>query len=142
MNKRVIIISVVGLVGVGAYFYFNSKLKTTTVSTGQETKNQNEDSLISVPSKGEVLSTPEEVLEMAQKITDAKGLASKLYLLRIERAKLVSYPTKSGISFLNSSIKLINDKKIKDLDQQIKDLEKLINALGYTELNGNIVKIV
>lgn len=140
MNKRVVIISVLGLFGIGAYFYFNSKSKTTTVLAEKETIGQNENSLISVPSKGEVLSTPEEVLEMAQKITDAKGLASKLYLLRIERAKLISSPTKTGISFL--SLKSINDKKIKDLDQQIKDIEKLINALGYTELNGNIVKIV
>jgi len=141
MNKRVLIIGVVGIAGIGAYLYFNSKMKKATTETVD-----NSESLISVPPKGEVLSSPEEVLETAKKIIDAKGLASKVYLLRIERAKLNSEPIRSGFLSTNEAVKLalqkIKNEKIKELDQKIIDIDKLINALGYQEANGNIVKIV
>ena len=99
MNKNVIIISVLSLVGVGAFFYFkrkktmpnqnsladtglasNSVLPTTTTTAPTPT------STINVPSSETnvkindvVLTTPVEVVETAIKISEAKNIETKIH---------------------------------------------------------------
>jgi len=144
MNKKVIIVSVLGLVGVGAYFYFKDKSKTQEILESKPSDNS-----LNVPPKGTVLSNPEEVLETAKKITDAKGLARNINSLRLEKEKMLSNPKKFFISkglgvminnkgYLDSKIQ----RRVVDFDQQINSFESLIKNLGFKEVNGNAVQIV
>lgn len=146
-TKRVLIIGAVGVLGIGAYLYFRPK-NTKGVDASLL---ENPNSGISVPPKGTTLTTPEEVADTAKKIQDAKGLAKKIADLRTEKNKLSSQrpslPLPNSIfgsiqSSAFSSLNLANANKIKKIDQDIADAEKILNSLGYTELNGNIVKIV
>jgi hypothetical protein len=144
MNQRVVIVGVIGIVGVGAYFYFNSKLKKPTTEIVD-----NSQSLISVPPKGFVLSTPEEVVDTAKKITDAKGLARNINNSRLEKENMISNPRQYFIGKIPRILlgsKQYLDKKIAEkisaFDQQIVDMEKTLSSLGYKEVNGNIVRIV
>jgi hypothetical protein len=122
-TKRVLIIGAVGVLGVGAYLYFRPK-NTKGVDASLL---ENASSGINVPPKGTTLSTPEQVAETAKKIADAKGLAVKIKDLRNQKNKIGG---------------LARTLKAKVIDQQIADIEKVLNSLGYTELNGNIVNIV
>ena len=144
MNKKVIIVSVLGLVGVGAYFYFKDKSKTQEILESKPSDNS-----LNVPPKGTVLSNPEEVLETAKKITDAKGLARNINSLRLEKESMLSDPKKFFISkglgvminnkaYLDSKIQ----RRVVDFDQQINSFESLIKNLGFKEVNGNAVQIV
>lgn len=122
-TKRVLIIGAVGVLGIGAYLYFRPK-NTKGIDASLL---ENASSGINVPPKGTVLSTPQEVADTAKKIADAKGLAVKIQDLRNKKNKIGG---------------LARTLKAKVIDQQIADIEKVLNSLGYTELNGNIVKIV
>lgn len=144
MNKKVIIAGVLGLVGVGAYFYFKDKSKTNKILEGQTSDNS-----LNVPPKGQVLTNPEEVLETAKKITDAKGLARSINNLRLEKEEMISNPReffagKIPFDMLDNKIYLITktQTKIQDIDNQISDAESLIKNLGFKEVNGNAVQIV
>jgi hypothetical protein len=144
MNRNIIIVAVLSLVGVGAYFYFKDKSKTNKILAGQTSDNS-----LNVPPKGTVLSNPEEVIELAKKITDAKGLARNINALRLEKEDMISNPRKFFIGkvprimlnnkdYLGSKIQ----KRVLDFDQQINSFESLIKNLGYKEVNGNAVQIV
>ena len=144
MNKKVIIVSVLGLVGVGVYFYFKDKSKTQEILESKPSDNS-----LNVPPKGTVLSNPEEVLETAKKITDAKGLARNINSLRLEKESMLSNPKKFFITkglgvminnkgYLDSKIQ----RRVVDFDQQINSFESLIKNLGFKEVNGNAVQIV
>jgi hypothetical protein len=144
MNKKVIIVSVLGLVVVGAYFYFKDKSKTQEILESKPSDNS-----LNVPPKGTVLSNPEEVLETAKKITDAKGLARNINSLRLEKESMLSNPKRffigkgSGLminnkAYLDSKIQ----RRVVDFDQQINSFESLIKNLGFKEVNGNAVQIV
>ena len=144
MNKKVVIVAVLGLAGVGAYFYFKDKSNTNKILAGQTSDNS-----LNVPPKGTVLSNPEEVIELAKKITDAKGLARNINALRLEKEDMISNPRKFFIgkvprimlnnkAYLDSKIQ----KRVVDFDQQINSFESLIKNLGYKEVNGNAVQIV
>jgi hypothetical protein len=144
MNKKVIIIAVLGLVGVGAYFYFKEKSKTNKILAGQTTDNS-----LNVPPKGTALSNPEEVIELAKKITDAKGLARNINALRLEKESMLSNPKqyftgKVKSLFLNNKAYLDSkiQRRIEDFDSKINSFESLIKNLGFKEVNGNAVQIV
>lgn len=140
-TKRILIIGGVAVLGIGAYLYFRPKNTKGIDSSILE----NPSSGINVPPKGTTLSTPEEVADTAQKIQDAKGLAKKIYDLRIKRDKLKSNPRQSfpiGKIINTNALLTVANSQIKKIDQEIADIEKVLNSLGYTELNGNIVKIV
>lgn len=122
-TKRILIIGGVAVLGIGAYLYFRPK-NTKGIDTSIL---ENPSSGINVPPKGTTLSTPEEVADTAKKIADAKGLAVKIKDLRNQKNKI------GGLS---------RTVRIKKIDQDIADAEKILNSLGYTEVNGNIVKIV
>jgi hypothetical protein len=143
-TKRVLIIGAVGVLSIGAYLYFRPK-KTDNAVAGTPTSGvPNPNSLISVPPTGEVITSPEEVEKIAQKIADAKALAIKIDDLKTQRRQLVLSPNTTnvfGIGGKNIQNAIIN-AKTKKLDMQIADLEKLITDLGYAEVNGKITKIV
>jgi len=144
MNKKVIIVAVLGLVGVGAYFYFKDKSKTNKILEGQTSDNS-----LNVPPKGTALSNPEEVIELAKKITDAKGLARNINALRLEKESMLSNPKqyftgKVKSLFLNNKAYLDSkiQKRVLDFDSKINSFESLIKNLGFKEVNGNAVQIV
>ena len=148
-TKRVLIIGAVGVLSVGAYLYFRPK-KTDNLGTGASVGELgNPNSLISVPPKGTVITSPEEVEKIAQKIADAKALAIKIDDLKTQRRKLALQPIgQSGSNSIFGGIggervqNLVRSVKSKELDTQIADLEKLITDLGYAEVNGKITQIV
>lgn len=144
MNKKVIIVAVLGLVGVGAYFYFKDKSKTNKILEGQTSDNS-----LNVPPKGTALSNPEEVVELAKKITDAKGLARSINALKLEKESMLSNPKqffrgKVPSIFLNSKEYLAPkiQRRVVDFDSKINSFESLIKNLGFKEVNGNAVQIV
>jgi len=144
MNKKVIIVSVLSLVGVGAYFYFKDKSKTQEILESKPSDNS-----LNVPPKGTVLSNPEEVLETAKKITDAKGLARNINSLRLEKESMLSNPKKffitKGLGVMINNKAYLDSKiqrRVVDFDQQINSFESLIKNLGFKEVNGNAVQIV
>ena len=151
-TKRVLIIGAVGVLGVGAFFYFRPKkpviTDTGTSNSGLPTANPN--SLITVPPTGAVITSPEEVEKIAQKMADAKALAIKIDDLKTQRRQLALLPNvTSGVGIFGaggigggSLQSLLRDRKSKELDTQIADLEKMINDLGYAEVNGKVTKIV
>ena len=146
MDKKYVIIGGLVVLGLGAYFYFKPK-KTDNLGTGTSVGGfTNPNSQISVPPTGEVITSPEEVEKIAQKIADAKALAIKIDNLKTERRQLALAPTISSGFFGGiggeSTQNFIRSVKTKELDTQIADLEKLITDLGYAEVNGKITKIV
>lgn len=158
-TKKVIIIGGLLVLGLGAYFYFKPKKTGTTGTgtsstgtTGTETTGNstsglptaNPNSEISVPTTGDVISTPEEVKKIALKIADAKALAIKIDDLKTERRKIALQPIgNTGGGFFNANVqKLMSETRTKEIDTQIADLQKLITDLGYAEVNGKITKIV
>jgi hypothetical protein len=149
-TKRVLIIGAVGVLSVGAYLYFRPK-KTNNAEAGTQMAGvPNPNSLITVPPTGAVITSPEEVEKIAQKIADAKALAIKIDDLKTQRRKIALMPNAlsgSGIFGAGgigggSLQNLIRSSRTKELDTQIADLEKLITDLGYAEVNGKITKIV
>jgi hypothetical protein len=146
MDKKAVIIGGIVVLGLGAYFYFKPK-KTDNLGTGTSVGGfTNPNSQISVPPTGEVITSPEEVEKIAQKIADAKALAIKIDNLKTERRQIALAPT-TGSAFFGgiggeSTQNFIRSVRTKELDTQIADLEKLITDLGYAEVNGKITKIV
>jgi hypothetical protein len=150
-TKRVLIIGAVGVLSVGAYLYFRPKkpVVTGTDSSNSGLPTANPNSLITVPPKGTVITSPEEVEKIAQKIADAKALAIKIDDLKTQRRQLALMPNvTSGVGIFGGGIggtglqDLIRSTRSKALDTQIADLEKLITDLGYAEVNGKITQIV
>jgi hypothetical protein len=95
------------------------------------------------------LSNPEEVVELAKKITDAKALARNINALRLEKETMLFNPKQyfrgkvkslflDNKAYIDSKIK----KRVEDFDQQINSFESLIKNLGFKEVNGNAVQIV
>jgi len=145
MDKKYVIIGGLVVLGLGAYFYFKPK-KIGTDSSMSGLPSANTNSQISVPPSGTVLSTPEEVEKIAQKIADAKALAIKIDDLKNQRIKIALEPT-IGNTIIGgiggqTTQNLIRSVKTKELDTQISDLERLLTDLGYAEVNGKITKIV
>jgi hypothetical protein len=162
MNKKLIIIGSVAILGIGAFFYFKTKAKPKTDTkgagnAGAETAGAGTSGTdtvgtgtTSVPPTGTTLTTPEQVAETAKKIADAKDLATKISDLRIKRSKylslsLSSYATEAGHQFWANHDDMLSSMRNSDIisfDKQIKDLNEQIGKLGYMETNGSIVKIV
>lgn len=147
MNKAVVVIGSLAVLGVGVCFYLNQKKQDSEASVGSSTSGlpkANSSSQISVPPKGEVITTPEEVVKIAQKILDAKALALKINGLKTKREELALQPKVKGSSVFKSGAieSVVRDKKVKAINKQISDLEKLLTNLGYSEVSGKLIKIV
>ena len=125
MNKNVIIISVLSLVGVGAFFYFkrkktmpnqnsltdtglasNSVLPTSTTTTTTPTSTLSVPPTQSSVTIGEVtLTTPVQVVETAIKIAEAKNIATQILNLRNQKNRYDMFnTTKTKQSFNDYAI--------------------------------------
>jgi cytoskeletal protein RodZ len=136
MNKNVIIIGALSLIGVGAFLYFKPKKTNQNIipSTAGDLVAPSVNSVLPTPTStlsvpptqsnvtiGEVtLTTPVQVVETALKISEAKDIANRILDARNKRK--------------NSNHKGAIDKIIKELD-------KNLALLGYVEVNGSIQKI-
>ena len=159
MNKTVVIIGSVLVLGVGAYFYFKPK-KTGTTGTGTSgTGTSGADTTgsdttgtgtTSVPPTGTTLSTPAQVEDTAKKIAEARSLATKISDLRTKRnsylvISLRDYATASGNEFWstnNQMLEMLKKQEIKRLEEEIKNLDEQIGKLGFMEVNGSISRIL
>jgi hypothetical protein len=176
MNKTVVIIGSIALLGVGAYFYFKPKAKGATgtgltgtglTGTGLTGAGLTDGGAlgggtigtgatgvgggsISVPPTGTVLATPEQVVDTAKKIAEAKSLATKISDLRTKRnsylvISLKDYAVASGNEFWSNNERMLKTLKANDIakfEKEIKDLDEKLGILGYMEVNGSITKIV
>jgi hypothetical protein len=164
MNKKLIIIGILGLAGAGAFLYFKSKNKlgkndtpssagglvptsgTSVLSTTTTTTTKPNETSVTI---GEVtLTTPVQVVETALKIAEAKGIASQILEMKNKKNRLVNMPLLQykkesnkewlqGESYIQQELNF--DLKI--IDDKIKNLDKTLALLGYTEVNGSIQKI-
>jgi CCR4-NOT transcriptional regulation complex NOT5 subunit len=130
MNKKLIIIGVLGLAGAGAFFYFKSKNKlgkndtpssagglvptsgTSVLPTSTTSTTTTPTSTLSVPPTqssvtiGEVtLTTPVQVVETAIKIAEAKNIATQILNLRNQKNRYDMFnTTKTKKSFNDYAI--------------------------------------
>jgi hypothetical protein len=176
-TKTVVIIGSVVLLGVGAFIYFKPKAiptagvgtsntgtsntgtsntgtsntgtsNTSTSSSGTLSAGTSSSGTTNLPSTETVLTTPQEVIEVAKKMAEAKDLATKISDLRNGKNRylslsLLAYATETGMSnYPEARWKEFRDTMIAGIDKQIKDLNEQIGKLGYMEVNGGIVKIV
>jgi hypothetical protein len=170
MNKTAVIIGSFALLGVGVFFYFKTKPKSTVITgtTGSNTSgagtsgsntsgagtsvsnSSQTTSTTSVPPIGTVLTTNEQVADMAKKIAEAKSLATKISDLRAKRSSyliisLKEYAVVSGNKFFANNdlmLKALKDNDIIQLEKNIKDLDEQLGKLGYIEVNGSISRII
>jgi hypothetical protein len=124
MNKKLIIIGVLGLAGAGAFLYFKSKNKlgknnipSSAGSLVPPTDNSvlpttTPTSTISVPPTqssvtiGEVtLTTPVQVVETAIKISEAKNIANEILNLRNQKIRYDTFNTINTTESLNNYAK-------------------------------------
>ena len=171
MNKKVIIISVLGLVGVGAFFYFKPKSEakdkdsskggalgstsdnpslpsnTTQTSTTPTSTLSVPPTQTSVTINDVVLTTPAQVVETAFKISEAKNIATQISDLKNKKNL---YPTLNLRDWaretnarwkFESQLPRLREQSLIGIDAQIKELDKTLALLGYMEVNGSIVKI-
>jgi hypothetical protein len=130
MNKKLIIIGILGLAGAGAFLYFKSKNKLGKNDTPTPTSTLSEPPTQSNVTIGEVtLTTPVEVVENALKISEAKSIAREIFNLRNKR---------KNVNFDFTQINTINTI---NTGGKIKELNKNLALLGYKEVNGLIQKI-
>jgi hypothetical protein len=161
MNKKVIIISVLGLVGIGAFFYFKPKNEakdkgsstggslssasdnpslpsntTTSTSTTPTSTLSAPPTQTSVTINDVVLTTPAQVVETAFKISEAKSIASQIFDLRNKKNRWANlsmrdYATESGKQFWIG--KRDGDKMLELLkNTSLADIDNQIKALNNT----------
>ena len=152
MNKKLIIIGVLGLAGAGAFLYFKSKnklgkndtpssrmveippsgtsvLPTTTTTT---TTKPNE---TSVTIGDVVLTPPIEKLENAIKLAEARNIATQINQLRN------SYETEIKKDTYNPALERLFINTPKSYPNRMKALNTSLALLGYMEVNGSIQKL-
>jgi hypothetical protein len=129
MNKKLIIIGVLGLAGAGAFLYFKSKnklgkkditssagglvppsdnsvLPTTTTTTPTPTSTLSMPPTQSSVTIGEVtLTTPVQVVETAIKISEAKNIANEILNLRNQKIRYDTFNTINTTESLNNYAK-------------------------------------
>ena len=129
MNKKLIIIGVLGLAGAGAFFYFKSKnklgknditssagglvtpsgnsvLPTSTTTPPTPTSTISEAPTQTSVTIGEVtLTTPVQVVETAIKISEAKNIANEILNLRNQKIRYDTFNTINTTESLNNYAK-------------------------------------
>ena len=151
-NKTAVIIGSVVLLGVGAFIYFKPKAIPTagagTSGAGTSGAGTSSSGTTNLPSTETVLTTPQEVIEVAKKMAEAKDLATKISDLRNKKNRYLSislkdYATEAGyLSSPSGYWKIYLDSEIVVINNKIKDLDEQIGKLGYMEVNGSITKIL
>jgi hypothetical protein len=149
MNKKLIIIGVLGLAGAGAFLYFKSKNKLgkndipssagglvptsgTSVLPTTTTTKPNETSV----TIGDVVLNPAiENVENAIKIAEAKDIARQINELRN------SYEAEKKKDTYNPALEILFKNTKFGYPNKMKALNTSLALLGYTEVNGSIQKL-
>jgi hypothetical protein len=146
MNKTVIIIGSVALLGVGAFLYFKPKLTATTGAgetgagttgagsgtTGAGTTGAGAGTTEGTPPAGTVLTTPEQVLQivnLANQLNRANEIAREIRSLVLRRPR----------GFISKGNQKMDELK---KNMEILNLRSELKNLGYKEVNGKAVKLV
>lgn len=160
MNKKVIIISVLGLVGIGAFFYFKPKNEakdkgsstggslssasdspslpsnTTPTSTTPTSTLSAPPTQTSVTINDVVLTTPAQVVETAFKISEAKSIASQIFDLRNKKNRWANLSMRDYATESNKMFWYRDDRQETMLKMQLKQdlamLDNQIKALDNT----------
>jgi LPXTG-motif cell wall-anchored protein len=136
-NSILYIVGAVALLGGGAFLFLKNKknkdkeklalaeMQTATTGAGTPT---------TTPT-----TTPEEDLK---KLEVAKGIAIELKGLRNAKAPLKkTFDAFSGKGGMKEAVAKTAGKKIAEIDKKTEALNITLKAMGYTESDGNIVKI-
>lgn len=157
MNKNLIIGAVaLTLIGGGAYLYFRNKSNQKKLLGGtlgspltQGQIDSTQASLIASqgsPQGGTTLTSPAQVAQVIDNLAKAKEIASKVPSIRkmfqpidtsVNCKGFISGVSQMAICSKNRMIEATNAKYQKQIDDLLSELTKL----GYTELNGQPVKI-
>jgi len=168
MNKNVIIIGALSLIGVGAFLYFKPKKTKQNIipSSAGDLVAPSGNSVLPTPTPtptstlsepptqsnvtiGEVtLTTPVQVVETALKISEAKDIANRIFDIR---NKINRYSNMNDLRkwaketdtrwTWENELPLLKKNYLSNLSKGIKDLDKNLALLGYVEVNGSIQKI-
>jgi hypothetical protein len=164
MNKNVIIIGALSLIGVGAFLYFKPKKTNQNIipSTAGDLVAPSVNSVLPTPTStlsvpptqsnvtiGEVtLTTPVQVVETALKISEAKDIANRIFNIRnkINRYSnmndLREWAREADVNWTwENELPLLKKNYLSNLGKGIKELDKNLALLGYVEVNGSIQKI-
>ena len=164
MNKNVIIIGALSLIGVGAFLYFKPKKTNQNIipSTAGDLVAPSVNSVLPTPTNtlsvpptqsnvtiGEVtLTTPVQVVETALKISEAKDIANRIFNIRnkINRYSnmkdLREWAREADVDWTwENELPLLKKNYLSNLGKGIKELDKNLALLGYVEVNGSIQKI-
>jgi LPXTG-motif cell wall-anchored protein len=136
-NSILYIVGAVALLGGGAFLFLKNKknkdkeklalaeMQTATTGAGTPT---------TTPT-----TTPEEDLK---KLEVSKGIATELKSLRNAKAPIkIAFDKYSGQGGMKGLIAKDLGKKIAEIDKKTETLNITLKAMGYTESDGNIVKI-
>ena len=138
-NSILYIVGAVALLGGGAFLFLKNKkskdasklLDLQTLTTGSATG-------ATTPTTTPT-TTPEEDLK---KLEVSKGIATELKSLRNAKAPIkITFDKYSGQGGMKGLIAKDLAKKIAEIDKKTETLNITLKAMGYTESDGNIVKI-
>lgn len=158
MNKTALIIGVLALTGVGAFLYFRPKSSAPTTGSlglGSLGLGAPDSTTTSVPPTGTQLVTPEQVAEIALKMSEARELTKNICALKKEYnittdemndfMNFTSYenPSYGAVTagMTRAQILAQNALKRKKAVQEVSDSIKKLQELGYKEDNCVMVKI-
>ena len=144
MNKNVLIIGGLAILGVGAYIYF--KIKAEPNEEDADTTTENPSTATGVPKVDKVL----QVSNSTKNAQEAVTLAIQIFELKNKKKKYSNmslnefFKTKEGKNYPSFPPTLLEQGKentLKDFDNELKILNNKIVALGYIEVNGSIAKL-
>ena len=158
MNKTALIIGVLALTGVGAYFYFKPKAtsESTTDLGGLGGLDAPNSTTTPVPPAGTQLTTPEQVEEIAIKISTARDLTKiicdlkKQYKITVvemnDFMNFTSYVRETVIPILGATTLSAQElnlraKARKKAVLEVADSINKLKELGYKEENCQTVRI-
>jgi len=144
MNKNVLIIGGLAILGVGAYLYF--KIKAEPNEEDADTPTINPETGMVVPKVDKVL----QVSNSTKNAQEAVTLAIQIFELKNKKTKYSTMSpseflkTKEGKNYFSWNWKSVEngmENTLKDFDNELKILNNKIVALGYIEVNGSIAKL-
>ena len=134
-NSILYIVGAVALLGGGAFLFLkNKKSKDASKLADLQTLTTGSGTGATTPT-----TTPEEDLK---KLEVSKGIATELKGLRNARVPLKkTFDKYNGQGSFQGAIAKDVGKKIAEIDKKTEALNITLKAMGYTESDGNIVKI-
>ena len=138
-NSILYIVGAVALLGGGAFLFLkNKKSKDASKLADLQTLTTGSGTGATTPTTTPT-TTPEEDLK---KLEVSKGIATELKGLRNARVPLKkTFDKYNGQGSFQGAIAKDVGKKIAEIDKKTETLNITLKAMGYTESDGNIVKI-